>query len=87
MHHQVASSLQTQQSASSDGEEALRKRLAQLQTSTDLLKGERDGAAKKLADAEKELREVSGRAEAAEEKLQQQVRPIWPLSSPYLAPI
>ena len=51
----------------------MKKRVNQLQTATELLRGERDGHAKKLADAERELKELSGRAAVAEERLMQQV--------------
>ena len=57
-----------------DGDAALRKKLAQLQTQVDLLRSEKDVASKRLAEAETELRAQAGRAAVAEESLQTQLQ-------------
>ena len=70
---QVLSTSQTRANATCEGEEATKKRVMQLQTTVDLLTGERDSLAKRLHEAERELRELSGRASVQEERLQGQV--------------
>ena len=71
---QVASSSLAAEQSAAGGDEAQRKRIGQLQTQTDLLRGERDSALKRVYEAETELRNLSGRAAVAEEALQQQLR-------------
>jgi len=55
-------------------DEALRKRVGQLQTQCDLLRSERDVAAKKLSETEAELRTQAGRSAVAEEALMAQLQ-------------
>ena len=71
---QVASSSLAAEQSAAGGDEAQRKKIGQLQTQADLLRGEKDSALKRAAELEAELRGLSGRAAVAEEALQQQLQ-------------
>jgi len=65
---------QSKANGAAEGDEAQRKKIAQLQTQADLLRGEKDVALKRLGEAEAELRAQSGRAAVAEEGLVAQLQ-------------
>lgn len=70
---QIISTSMSRESAACDGEEAMRKRIGQLQTTVDLLKSERDVLIHRLQATEAEVKDIRSQASISEGKLQSEI--------------
>jgi vacuolar-type H+-ATPase subunit D/Vma8 len=71
---QIVTSGLARESSACDGEDNMKKRINQLQTMVELLKGEKEVLTKRLSDSEKEFKELSGRACVDAEKMEAQLQ-------------